>query len=844
MKRFYLLLTILFFSCVSSFAQNAMSDQQIIDYVVSEQAKGTSQSEIVTYLMKRGVKIDQIRSIQRKLKLEDGGALNAKDLMSNGLDSKYDRSRTRKQNGETRKDNTLKNSTMGRIKPDRSEELDVVHTYDEFDPEFMEMRGALDEMYPDSIELLIQERMEKSKKKIFGRDIFNNRLLSFEPNMNIATPSNYVVGPGDEVNIDIWGASQNTFSQEVSPDGTITIEGYGPIQLGGLTVAKANQRLKSLLGSRYSLSNIRLTVGQTRTISVNVMGEVKVPGTYTLSAFASVFHALYMAGGISDVGTLRNIKVYRNGKLLSNVDIYDYILNGKMQGNVRLEDGDVIVVGPYDCLVDITGKVKRPMYYEMKNGESLASLLNYSGGFTGDAYRKSIRVIRKMGGELSVHNISEFEMSNFKMADADSVSVDSTLQRFSNMVEIKGAVFRPGMYNVGGEITTVKQLVEHAEGLTEDAFTAHAVMHRLKSDRSLEALSVDIGAVMAGTAPDIPLRNGDVLLVPSLEHVKEAQDLKIYGEVYYPGTYKYASNLTLEDFILQAGGLKDAASTVKIDVARRRIDPKAEVSSNEISQVFTFALKDGLVVDGEESFKLMPFDEVYVRKSPAYNEQQNVEIDGEVMFRGTYTLASKSERLSEVIKQAGGVTNMAYVRGARLERQINEDERARMESVLKMAQQSATGEDSVSISKVQLGETYNVGIELDKALANPGSEYDIVLREGDRIVVPQYTNTVRVSGNVMSPNTVPYHAGKNVKYYVNQAGGYGFRSKKSHTYIIYMNGMVAKAGRSAKPEPGCEIVVPSKPKSTGNSLAQWLSVGTGLASIATMIATIANITTK
>ena len=435
-------------------------------------------------------------------------------------------------------------------------------------------------------------------------------------------------------------------------------------------------------------------------------------------------------------------------------------------------------------------------------------------------------------------------MSNFKMADADSVSVDSTLQRFSNMVEIKGAVFRPGMYNVGGEITTVKQLVEHAEGLTEDAFTAHAVMHRLKSDRSLEALSVDIGAVMAGTAPDIPLRNGDVLLVPSLEHVKEAQDLKIYGEVYYPGTYKYASNLTLEDFILQAGGLKDAASTVKIDVARRRIDPKAEVSSNEISQVFTFALKDGLVVDGEESFKLMPFDEVYVRKSPAYNEQQNVEIDGEVMFRGTYTLASKSERLSEVIKQAGGVTNMAYVRGARLERQINEDERARMESVLKMAQQSATGEDSVSISKVQLGETYNVGIELDKALANPGSEYDIVLREGDRIVVPQYTNTVRVSGNVMSPNTVPYHAGKNVKYYVNQAGGYGFRSKKSHTYIIYMNGMVAKAGRSAKPEPGCEIVVPSKPKSTGNSLAQWLSVGTGLASIATMIATIANITTK
>lgn len=840
MRKFFLFITISLLSCGSLFAQSGMTDEQIINYVVREQSRGTSQQQIVTHLMQNGVKIDQIRSIQRKLKLENGGALNAKDLVSAGM-NKYERPRTRKANGELRKSRAAKDNEIGRIKSESDDDLPITNTYDDNDPEYLEMRSALDELYPDSIELLVQERLEKNRKKVFGRDIFNNKLLSFEPNMNIATPQTYVIGPGDEVNIDIWGASQNTFSQEVSPDGTITIEGYGPIQLGGLTVAKANKTLRSLLGSRYSSSNIRLTVGQTRTISVNVMGEVKAPGTYTLSAFASVFHALYMAGGVSDVGTLRDIKVYREGKVLSNVDIYDYILNGKLGGNVRLKEGDVVVVGTYDCLVDISGKVKRPMYYEMKNGESLASLLEYSGGFTGDAYRKYVRVVRKNGGEYSVHNIAEFDMSNFKLFDADSVSVDSTLQRYSNMVEVKGAVFRPGMYNVGGEISTVKQLVEHAEGMTEDAFTNHAIMHRLKDDRTLEALSVDIAAVMAGTAPDIPLRNGDVLLIPSRKQMNQEQELRIYGEVYYPGTYKYASNLTLEDFILQAGGLKDAASTIKVDVSRRVNDPKADKSTNEISRVYSFALKDGLVVDGEESFKLMPFDEVYVRKSPAYFEQQNVFVGGEVIFRGTYTLSKKNERISEIIKQAGGVSDMAYIRGARLDRVLNADERARMESVLQTAMQSASGEDSVSLSKVQIGNTYSVGIELDKALENPGSEYDIVLREGDRITIPQLTNTVRISGNVMSPNTVAYHEGKKTKYYVNLAGGYGLRAKKSHTYIVYMNGMVAKAGKSTKLEPGCEIVVPSKPKSTGNNLAQWLSLGTGLASIATMIATIANL---
>lgn len=840
MKKILFLLAIFTFSsAIEIMAQSGMTDKQIIDYVVREQERGTPRSQIVTHLMQRGVKIDQIHSIQKKIQ-EGNEVMNAKDLGN----STYAQSRLRNKNAKSKKgkaDDDGELMTNGRKESYNTNKVDYEHTYDENDPEYVEMSTELGKLYLDSVDLLVEERLAKYRKKVFGRDIFNNKLLSFEPNMNIATPQNYVVGPGDNVIIDIWGASQKSLNQEVSPDGTITVEGFGPIEIGGLSISKANALIRSRLGSRYRSSKIKMTLGQSRTITINVMGEVKVPGTYTLSAFASVFHALYMAGGISDIGTLRDIKVYRKGKLMSNVDIYDYILNGKMSGNIRMNDGDVIVVGPYDCLVNISGKVKRPMYYEMKRNESLASLLRYSGGFTGDAYKKSVRVMRKDGAEYSVFNVNEFETNEFRLADADSVTVDSVINRYSNMVEVKGAVFRPGMYNVGTNITTIKQLIEAASGVTEDAFKTHAVLHRLKADRTLEAKSVDIEGILSGKVADIPIRNGDVLFVPSVKDRIKDRKISIFGEVFYPGTYEYAENETLEDFILQAGGLKDNASTAKIDVSRRINNPASTESSDQLAQTFTFSLKDGFVINGDSSFKLKPYDEVYVRISPEYNVQQNVYVDGEITYRGVYTLAKKTERLSDLVNKAGGVTKMGYVRGARLERKTNSAERARMESVLKVAQQSATGEDSISLAKVKLGDTYSVGIELDKALANPGSEYDIVLREGDVLQIPQYTNTVRVSGNVMYPNTVPFHKGNSIRKYVNQAGGYGLRSKKSHTYIVYMNGMVAKAGNGVKAEPGCEIVVPSKPKANGNAIAQWLSIGTGLASIATMIATIANL---
>src|SRR3712207_1689897 len=537
----------------------------------------------------------------------------------------------------------------------------------------------------DALPIFRQLLAERSQKnKVFGRDIFSNRQLTFEPNMNVATPQNYRLGPGDDVIIDIYGASQRTINGTISPDGDVTIEGFGPVQLSGLTVAQANARLRSTLGARYSSSKLRLTVGQTKTITVNVMGEVQTPGTYTLSAFATVFQALYMAGGTNNLGTLRNIKIYRDNRLVSMVDIYDYILNGKMSGNVRLASGDVIIVGPYDSMVSIEGKVKRPMFYEMKKDETIASLLKYAGGFTGSAYRKSVRVSRKNGREYTVFNVDEFDFSHFRIADGDSVSVDSILPRYKNTVEIKGAVFRPGLYNIGSHINTVRSLIEHAEGVKEDAFTAHAVMHRMKEDRTLRVIPIDVAGIMKGTVADIPLQENDILFIPTRSDMMQEKTITIHGEVHFPGVYRYADDETIEDIVLQAGGLKETASTIKVDVARRVYNAKALTNDSIIAQTYSFALKDGFVIDGQPGFKLLPYDEVYVRRSPGYNLQKNVSVEGQIMFAGKYTLSTRGQRLSDVVRQAGGVTNLAYTKGARLERKITPDERLRMQTVIKM----------------------------------------------------------------------------------------------------------------------------------------------------------------
>jgi protein involved in polysaccharide export with SLBB domain len=838
MKKLLIIAFLLGFCSIGSFAQSSMTDEQVMQFVLKEYERGTSQAQIVTKLMQRGVDINQIRRVKNTYDrmqknqglgtVDDGTSATSRMRVNNGDTKEMDAQEMQRRRLEAQR------GTSQRMQSAR----EARHTYNEADEDFVTINDQVGYMLPDSLEMLYEE---SGKRKVFGRDIFNNKMLTFEPNMNIATPQNYRLGPGDAVFIDIYGASQKTVQSTVSPDGTVTIEGFGPVQVSGMTVSQANAHLRSTLGSRYSSSQIRLTVGQTRTIMVNVMGEVKAPGTYTLSAFASVFHALYMAGGVNDLGTLRNIKVYRNSQLISTVDIYDYILNGKLTGNVRLAENDVIVVGPYDCLVNITGKVKRPMFYEMRRNESVGTLLKYAGGFTGDAYTKSVRLVRKTGREFSVYNVDEFDMSSFHLADEDSVSVDSILPRFANMVEVKGAVFRPGMYQVGGNITTVRELLESCEGVTEEAFTAHAVMHRMKEDRTLQVIAVDIDGIMKGTVPDLALKPNDVLFIPTKQEMMEEQTITIHGEVQYPGVYKYAENETLEDFVLQAGGLKQTASTVKVDVARRVSNPKAFQTDSIIARTYSFALKDGFVIDGEPGFTLMPFDEVYVRKSPGFYQQQNVIVEGEVMFSGTYTLERKNQRLSDLIKAAGGVNDRAYTKGARLERRFTPEERMRTEALLKMAKTQSGSKDTIDVKKIDIGDVYYVGIELNKALAQPGCDEDIVLREGDRLIVPQYTSTVKISGDVMYPNTVGYQKGKKAGYYIDQAGGWGNRAKKSHTFIIYMNGKVARVAHNAKPEPGCEIFVPSKAERDPRMLAQTLSIASSVASFATIIATLANI---
>ena len=842
MKRNILSILLLIMCPLLATAQSSMTDDQLMQFVIREHNAGTSQQQIVTKLMHRGVDIQQIRRVKAKYErqIKQSGLGNVADKAVGDAET-----RMRQNNGKTKDSNTPE-ITTSKDAGTSYHIQDITtwqQTYDENSEDFIRMQAELGGLLPtDSIEWLNQLLKEKEldQKKVFGRDIFNNKELTFEPNMNIATPQNYKLGPGDAVFIDIYGASQKTIEGTISPDGEITIDGFGPVHVSGLTVAQANSKLRSTLGARYSSSKIKLTVGQTKTIMVNVMGEVKVPGTYTLSAFATVFHALYMAGGTNELGTLRSIKVYRNNKLVTVVDIYDYILNGKLTGNIRLADNDVIVVGPYDCLVNITGKVKRPMYYEMKRNESLSTLLKYSGGFAGDAYTKSVRVVRKTGQQRSVFNIEEFDMASFHVSDGDSVSVDSILPRYENTVELKGAVFRPGLYQLGNNINSVRSLIEHAEGITEEAFTNRAVMHRMKADRTLEVVSVDLAGILNGTSADIPLKENDVLFVPTKQDAMVDRTITIHGEVHYPGIYKYADNETIEDFILQAGGLRESASMVKVDVARRVSDPKATVNDSIIARTYSFAIKDGFVVDGTPGFTLMPFDEVYVRKSPGYSAQQNIKVEGQAMFPGTYTLSMKNERLSDILKKAGGVTDLAYTPGARLERRITPDEKLRMQTITNMLN-SQSGNDSLDIKKLDLGNTYYVGIELDKAIAEPGGDADIVLREGDRLIIPEYNGTVKISGDVMYPNTVAYEKGKRASYYIDQAGGWGDRAKKSNTYIIYMNGTVAKVGHNAKIMPGCEIVVPSKPKKDARTLAQILTIGTSVASLATMIATIANI---
>ena len=818
MKRILLFLTVALLLCSASASAQSMSDSQVASLIKKEVAAGTSQSQIVTKLVQRGVTVDQIRRVRARYEsqIKNRGLSGAADAAVAEAGS-----RMRSENGDEAQD-----LTIGKTGADAP-------VAEEANEHYAEVRQDVND---DSR----AEQQELKRLRVFGRDVFNKRLLSFEPNMNIATPLDYVLGPCDVLVIDIYGDSQKTYHLTISPEGSVTVPGYGPIQVNGMTVSAAQARVRNSLGIHYSTSEVKVSVGQTRTILINVMGEVKTPGTYHLSAFASVFHALYMAGGINELGTLRNIRVIREGRVVTVVDVYEYILHGRLAGNIRLKEGDVVQVGTYDCLVGISGNVKRPMFYEMRSTESVKTLMDYAGGMTGDAYRKSVRLTRRSGERYNVYNIGEFEQSSFHVLDGDAVEVGGMLDRYESMAEISGAVFRPGLYRIGdGGVTTVRSLIEHADGLTEDAFTAHAVLQRMRADRSREVIAVDVAGIMEGRVADLPLENEDILFIPTQAELIGNRTVTVTGEVLSPGTYDWAANMTIEDLIMQAGGLTDAASVAKVDVSRRLKDPKATTATSEIAETFTFSLKDGFIIDGTPGFILEPYDVIQVRRSPGFHDPRHVSVSGEVTFSGSYTLEKKNQRLSDLINMAGGVTQDAYLQGARLVRHMNAMERSRLAAARQIAaRMREAGEDSVSLAKLATSTTYVVGIRLDEALKNPGGDADIVLREGDQLIVPEFEGTVKISGDVMYANTVTYTHSKNYKWYVKQAGGFGQRAKKSKTYVIYPNGTMAIAKRGTEIMPGSEIVVPSKHKKDTLSAAQWIGLSSGVASLAAMITSI------
>ena len=811
-KKLILSAFAIFCSAGMLMAQSTMSDQQVLDYTKAAVAKGKSHTEIAKELALKGVTRTQAERVKKLYESQQNQKEGTNKKQTNRQITRNDSTYTQQQQLRTPA------LTTKIKKPIPAETKDRL-------------------VYSDADTTSISENDEV---QIFGREIFQNRDLNFMPSENLATPKNYRLGPGDEVIIDIFGANQTTLRDEISPEGSINVDILGPIYLNGLTIEQANNFLKQRLSSIYAgltsegeQTDIRLSLGQIRSIMVNVLGEVANPGTYNISSFSTVLHALYTAGGVMGVGSLRDIKVVRNGKTVSSVDIYDLLINGSRQNDIRLEEGDVILVPAYKCLVEARGKVKRPMFFEMKEGESLEALINYAGGYESNAYTQSLTVIRQNGKEYEVCSVDNNEYGTFALKNGDEVEVGELLSRFNNRVKIDGAVYRKGLYQLGGKVTTVKSLIEKADGLLPEAFTTRAILHREKTDRSLEVVSVDLAGILNGTAPDIPLRNNDVLFVPSIYDLKDQGTLTIYGEVAKPGVFKYAENTTLEDLILQAGGLLESASTAQVDVARRVKNTNSLTAQSEIAETYSFSLKNGFVIEGEPGFILKPYDEVFVRTSPSYSEQQHVTVTGEVNFTGQFAMSEREQRISSIIKRAGGITDFAYTRGARLARRMTEEEITRAKEKLETLEQSG---DSLKLDK-KIEEYYYVGINLDKALANPGSDYDIVLHDGDRIEIPTYNNTVKISGTVLYPNTVTYDKKLSINDYIKMAGGYAQDANKKKVYVISMNGMVSKGRKHMDIEPGSEIVVPMK-KKRPNTLQETMAIATTATSLATTIAAI------
>ena len=786
-KRYLLTALLFLFITGTLFAQ--MSDQQVIDELRRYQNSGLSQEQIATEMVRKGVSPTQLQRLRSQYNVTEGAQESGRTDMQNQL-------------GQFRND--MDTSEIPAIPQDATPQED----------------------------------------KVYGETLFQRENLTFAPNMNMPTPANYVLGAGDEIIIDVWGDSELNVQYKIAPDGHITVPGLGRIQLSGMNVDQAESRIRTQFSTIYSDLDssqphtfLAISVGNVRTIKVNVMGEVRSPGTYTLSSFASAFHALYTAGGTTNIGSLRNIRIFRSGRQMADIDLYEYLIKGNNMEDITLQDGDIVMVEPHGILAQAKGEVRRPMWYEIKPHETLQDLIRYAGGFSENAFKGTITLQRSGDAEREVHTLSEAEYPVFQLHDGDKIQVDSILSRFTNMVEISGSVYRPGKYALSDRISTVRDLIEIAQGTTGDAYLQRALLYRENDDLTLSMRSFNLDALLSNQISDVELKRNDLIHIPSILALDDNLTVYIGGEVHNPATYPYAENMHVEDIILRAGGLTEAASTARIDVYRRIKDPSGTTITENTSTVHTFSLLDGEIVSNNPDFVLEPFDQIIIRRSPGYEEQQLVTIEGEVLFKGSYSKITKDERLSSLINRSGGLTPYAYTKGARLSRRLTPEEQEKVkESIQIKTQVDRLNTDSLLMEEINNENiaTHYVGIDLEKALKNPGGPEDIILREGDVLNVPEYNELIKISGAVLYPNMVTYKKNKKISYYINQAGGYSRLAMKGKPFVVYMNGEVS-SGRWARVEPGCEIIVPEKPEREPLNMQGILGLGTSIASIALLI---------
>lgn len=817
-------------------AQSSMTDKQVLEYVKKGMASGKDQKEMARELAARGVDRAQAARVKKLYEAEQ-----TKGRSATGNNVQQSRSRLSKdvQSLKNNRDYVDEEKIDEIVEPAdaiKEEKKDFV-IWKSADVQDPMSSWELPDLFEDDADVKLDTL------EVYGRNLFrNNKNLTFAPNENIPTPKNYVLGPGDEVIVDVFGANQNTLRSEISPDGFINVEGLGPIFLSGKTVEAANDYLKKRLASIYSglsdsdvATDIQLSLGQLRSVQITVVGDVENPGTYTMSSMSTVMHALFQTGGIVDPGTLRTIKLIRNGKQKSEIDIYDLLVHGTKSGDVRLEDGDVVLVEPYEKLVKVSGEVKRPMLFEMKEKETLKDLFVYAGGFNKSAYDQLATVVRQVGGKLEVYNIDATQFGSFVLENGDEIDVKPIEARFENRISVRGSVLIPGVYELNNNLNSVRKLVQKAGGLQPDAFVERAVIRRRNADKTLETIAVDLKGVVEGSKPDVPLQNNDEIFVYSIFDISDQGNLTIEGDVAMPGSFPYAANTTVQDLILQAGGLLRSASTVRVDVARIISDNESLVAQNVISTYYTFSIQDGFAVDGADKFVLEPYDVVVVRRSPSFVTNRTVQVTGEVNFPGLYNMSKREERVSDLIAKAGNVTDFAYVKGARLTRMMSEEEAEQYKSILSVV---ASEGDSVDNKKAEAA--YAISFDMTDALKNPGGANDIVLRQGDVLDIPVYNNTVRIAGAVQMPTTITYRKGLSKRVLVDAAGGFAKRAYKHKAFIVYMNGRVSRLKRFTTIEPGCQVFIPRKEKKEGR-LQEIMSVSTTAASLGMMGVSIANL---